>query len=270
MACQPYPIGFKYGASYRRVAGGIKDRRLIGILAFTLLASLGDKVEVWMSQAFYPALSLLLFLGSMGLPIPEDIPLIAAGVVMRTHDVGATWEGVIGTGLCFVLSGDIVLYTLGRRWGKDVVNHRSVSWILTPKRFERMTAKFHRFGALMCFFGRLVMGVRAAMCLTAGATRYPFYKFIIADALGAAITVPMFVWLGYWFAGMIPTLRAYLRGVTWTIFVALLIIISVLVLIHKIRKSIPKREAPGEHEISAKKEPHVSPPQRKLPRGEAV
>lgn len=244
---------------------------MICILALTLLASLGDKVEAWMSQAFYPALSFLLFLGSMGLPIPEDVPLIAAGVVMRTHDVGATWQGVILTALCFVLSGDIVLYTLGRRWGKDVVNHRSVSWILTPSRFELMTERFHRYGILMCFFGRLVMGVRAAMCLTAGATRYPFYRFIFADALGATVTVPMFVWLGYWFAGMIPTLRAYMRGVTWGVFVALLIIVGVAVLIHKIRKSIPAREVDVvKRDVDVAKTSRSTPPSKKLPRGEAV
>lgn len=239
---------------------------MIGILAFTLLASLGDTIEAWMSHAFYPALAFLLFLGSMGMPIPEDIPLIAAGVVMRTHDVGATWQGVILTALCFVLSGDIILYTLGRRWGKDVVNHRSVSWILTPDRFERMTLQFHRYGVLVCFFGRLVMGIRAAMCLTAGATRYPFYRFILADALGAAITVPMFVWLGYWFAGMIPTLRAYMRGITWGIFVALLIIVGVLIVVHKIRKSIPRRESAP---VGRDSQP-VSPPPAKLPSREAV
>src|SRR5574337_59388 len=62
------------------------------------------------------------------------------------------------------------------------------------------------------------MGVRAAMCLTAGVTRFPFWRFFLADLTAALLSVPLFIWMGYWFANAIPTLRSYLHVVQWGLF----------------------------------------------------
>jgi hypothetical protein len=57
------------------------------------------------------------------------------------------------------------------------------------------------------------MFIRALMCLTAGATRFPYWKFFLADFAGACLSVPFFVVLGYWFAHMVPTLLANMKSV---------------------------------------------------------
>ena len=126
----------------------------------------------------------------------------------------ASWTGTLLVALAGVMTGDLVLYMLGRRWGADVVNHRSVRWIVTPDRFQRLSRRFRVHGTWFCFFGRFLMGVRAAMCLTAGATHFPYWRFFLADFTGALLSVPLFVCLGYWFAGMIPTLQMYVTGRT--------------------------------------------------------
>ncbi len=165
-----------------------------------------------MQQAFYPSLLSILVIASLGIPIPEDIPLVAAGVLLRTHPGIATWPGTVAVGLIGIMTGDLVLYTLGKHWGPGVVNHRRVRWMITPERFTRVSRHFRRHGTWFCFFGRFIVGVRAVMCMTAGATRFPYWRFFLADFAGALLSVPLFVFLGYWFAGMIPTLRVYLGG----------------------------------------------------------
>ncbi len=164
----------------------------------------------WMEHAYYPSLLLVFIIASLGVPIPEDIPLIAAGVLIRTHPEIATWIPTFIVAGIGIMSGDVVLYSLGRRWGRGVFGHRSVSWLITPARLEKISESFHRHGTWMVFFGRLFVGIRAAMCLTAGITRFPFWRFLLADAAGAALSIPVFVGLGYAFAGMLPLLRAYL------------------------------------------------------------
>src|SRR5512135_3087292 len=96
----------------------------------TLLSAVGDvaRVQDWMSQAFYPAMLVILVAASLGVPIPEDIPLLAAGVLLHEQPDIASWRGTIFVALVGIMSGDLVLYLLGRRWGADVVNHRSVRW----------------------------------------------------------------------------------------------------------------------------------------------
>ena len=145
------------------------------LIIATLLSSLD--IQSWMLNAFYPVLLLVLVAASLGVPIPEDVPLIAAGVILSQQPDAATWGGTLSIALLGIMCGDVVLYVLGGLWGVEVCQHRWVNWLITPARLEKMTLKFNRYGMWMCFFGRFFMGVRAAMCITAGVTRLPFLAF---------------------------------------------------------------------------------------------
>src|SRR3954454_2383194 len=60
----------------------------------------------------------LLFSCGLGMPLPEDIPLLVAGMLIGSghmHFAGAAvfaWCGIIG--------GDCVLYYMGRRFGLNI------------------------------------------------------------------------------------------------------------------------------------------------------
>jgi membrane protein DedA with SNARE-associated domain len=208
------------------------------LLALSALLSISEEaaLEGWMQQAFYPVLLSILVLASLGVPIPEDVPLIVSGVLLRTHPGIASWPGMLLVALVGVMIGDLVLYTLGRRWGRDVASHRSVSWLITPKRFAWATGEFHRYGMWFCFFGRFMMGVRAAMCLTAGATHFPYWRFFLADFTAALLSVPLLTYLGYWFAGMIPTLQEYLTAAQAVLWGGGALAILVLMLLYRRRR----------------------------------
>ncbi|MFO0840552.1 MAG: DedA family protein [Phycisphaerae bacterium] len=206
-----------------------------------MLAALSDDaVRAWMEHAFYPALLGILAVASLGLPIPEDVPLIAAGVILHTHPGVASWLGTIFVALLGIMSGDVFLYSAGRRWGRDVFKHRSVSWLITPVRLEAMSQRFHRNGTWMCFVGRFFVGIRAVMCITAGVTRFPFWRFFLADLGGALLSIPLFVGLGYAFAGMLPKLRHYMVGVNSGIAVVAALLIAGFVW-YEVRKHRRKR-----------------------------
>jgi membrane protein DedA with SNARE-associated domain len=57
----------------------------------------------------------LLFLGSLGVPIPEEMSISAAAVL--SHAGLARWWGALPVCLLGVLSGDVVLYWVGWHWG---------------------------------------------------------------------------------------------------------------------------------------------------------
>ncbi len=217
--------------SYSPAAGRTWHSDVFLATGLTILAlAAGGTVQGLMETAFYPALLGILVLASLGLPIPEDVPLIAAGVILQTHEGVATWPGAIIVSLIGIMSGDLVLYSLGRRWGRDVVRHRWVRTLITPDRFDKMAARFHYHGLWMCFCGRFIMGVRAMMCITAGATRYPYWKFFLADFAGALLSVPAFILLGYYFAGALPALRRTLGQAQWLVLAVVVLALLAYVL----------------------------------------
>jgi membrane protein DedA with SNARE-associated domain len=70
-----------------------------------------------------------------------------------------------------------------------------------------------RHGHLAIFYARFLAGVRALVYLTAGSTGVSPRRFMIYDALGALISVPIAVSLGYFFGGQIDLAIGYLGGV---------------------------------------------------------
>lgn len=230
----------------RRSGKGFVRPILIATLVLGFVGVGGAPIEAWMGQAFYPTLLLVLIVASLGIPIPEDVPLIAAGVLLKTHPDVGTWAGTLFIAMLGIMSGDLVLYYAGKKWGSDVVTHRFVRWLITPRRFRKTSASFRRYGMWYCFFGRFIMGVRSVMCITAGATRFPYWKFFIADCCGALLSVPFFVWLGYVCADMIPTLEAYLTGVKGALFLAVLLVVIGLVVTYRVRSYRRGRAELGE------------------------
>lgn len=199
-----------------------------------ILAAFSDaQIQEWLMQGFYPMLAGILIIASLGVPIPEDVPLIASGIVLHEHPAAATWFGTILVAMTCILSGDMFLYTLGRRWGRTVFNHRSVSWLITRERMEWADRHFHRYGGWMVFFGRMVAGVRAVMCITAGVTRFPFHRFLLADFGGALVSVPTFIALGYAFAGALPTLRRYLLGAQGALLIIAVVVAAILIYVKR-------------------------------------
>lgn len=50
----------------------------------------------------------------------------------------------------------------------------------------------------MVAVGRMLAGIRGAMVVTAGTSRFNFVKFVIADGLAAIASGGTFFYLGYW------------------------------------------------------------------------
>jgi len=169
------------------------------------------RVRHWIERGSYPALFALLFSAGLGVPLPEDIPLIASGILISHHRMSLAlaaplaWLGIIG--------GDCVLYALGYHFGEKIVNVPLIGRHVTLARLKRAERLFLKYGAVMVFLGRMFMGIRGAMVVTAGTARFKFIKFIIADGLGAVCSGGLFMWLGYWGGEYGPEMRQSIHAV---------------------------------------------------------
>ena len=79
-----------------------------------------------LARSTYTGILVTLLLGSLGVPIPEEMPIAAAGIL--SHEGLARWWLALPVCLLGVLSGDVVLYWVGRHWGEHVLAWRVVRW----------------------------------------------------------------------------------------------------------------------------------------------
>ena len=151
----------------------------------------------------------VLLLASLGVPIPEEAPIIAMAVL--SHEGAARWW--IALPVCFVgvLSGDVVLYFAGRHWGERLLNWRIVRLVLTPDREEQIKTAYRRHAIKTVLTARHIMGLRAAAFLTAGIAHVPFWKFFLADAGAALVSVPLGFGLAYYFTDQLEAVLQDVR-----------------------------------------------------------
>lgn len=145
----------------------------------------------------YLAVLLLLLACGFGIPIPEDITLVAGGVIAG---IGAANVHVMClVGLAGVLAGDSLMFWVGRHYGERARQLRWVAWLLTPRRYMRIEQLYRRHGNRLMFIARFLPGLRTPIYLTAGMTRrVPFWRFFALDGLAAVLSVPIWVYLGYY------------------------------------------------------------------------
>jgi membrane protein DedA with SNARE-associated domain len=158
-----------------------------------LIAGLSGNSELLL----YAALFVLLTLCGLGLPLPEDIPLIAAGYLSHTGDMKLPIAMVVA--MTAVLLGDTFIFLIGRKWGLSILSHRWMRRILPESRLEKVRLYFTKYGDYTIFFARFIVGFRAATFWAAGTLKVPYAKFILFDGLAALVSVPAFVFIGWYF-----------------------------------------------------------------------
>jgi membrane protein DedA with SNARE-associated domain len=176
----------------------------------------------------YLGLFILLILGTLGFPFPEDSILILNGFLVARCVVDPLAASlVVYTGL---LMTDYSLYWVGRTYGRDVIEITRFRKIMTPERLSRLEVKFQRWGGLVVFFGRLLLGVRAQIFLTAGVLRISRIEFLIFDGLSAAIMVVFWGAVGFYGDHGIHVVEAKVRRIEHVVMMILVLIIAAAVM----------------------------------------
>ncbi len=178
----------------------------------------------------YGAVFLLVAVESLGVPLPGETALIAAGVYAgHSHRLDpwaifavASAAAIVGDNIGFWI-GDKGGYRLARRWGKKVR--------LDERKLKIGRYVFDRHGMKVVFFGRFVSILRTYAAFLAGTSRMRWRRFLPANALGGI------VWAG------IYTLVSYEAGTTFRHFsgtidlilgaAAVVVIVVVLLLVRR-------------------------------------
>lgn len=178
----------------------------------------------------YAGIFLVVILGNIGLPVPEETVLAVAGYLV--------WSGrlqflpVLIVALVSAVAGDSFGYWLGRRYGRAPVE-RYARWLLRPGRTEVAESFVNRYGALAVCIARFVGGFRFLAGPLAGAVGLPFRLFLLGNLLGAVLFVPYAVGIGYAIGYGLGPYVAYVRhalgGIGHVVLVLAIIVVGALV-----------------------------------------
>ena len=153
----------------------------------------------------YLGIILFLVLTGCGLPIPEEVPIVLAGVLSSQGRMEP--EFAFAACLFGALLGDSVMYAIGYHFGHGLLlKHPKLGKIVGAEREEYFEQAILRHGFKVMLLARFMVGIRGPVYLAAGVVRMPFRKFILWDLVCATLVVTTCFALSYFYGQQITEL----------------------------------------------------------------
>jgi membrane protein DedA with SNARE-associated domain len=201
----------------------------------------------------YSAIVGMLLICGLGVPLPEDITLIAAGILSAVGSI-SLW-GAMAAGFFGVLAGDAFLYTVGRTYGRRAFELPVIRTIMTPRRVSLAERKIMRNSHFICFTARFLPGLRSPIFLMAGIMGVRPLTFYCLDGLAALISVPIWVYVGHWVGENLDMAFKIAERVQLSFAGGIAIVVITYFVVRRIRK---RRRAQRLSQRMAQ-DPHLNP-----------
>lgn len=177
-------------------------------------------LEFFKQYAYQPGLvyafiTCFMFASSFGLPIPEELTLVSAGLVayMAHHpeEFPPPYPGAEGVNtvtlsiVCFlaVFGSDLVVFLLGKIFGGRIIKTKFFQKQVAGSGFDKINSWFQKYGGWACGIFRFTPGLRFPGHLSCGLLGIPVWKFCAIDGLAALISVPTQVWIVATYGGTV-------------------------------------------------------------------
>jgi len=191
-------------------------------------------VSAYIEHFTYLGLLAVLILCGLGLPLPEDAALLAGGFLV--HRGVTRYPITLAVSLIGVVTGDVSLFFLGRRFGMGLLRYFGLGHPGSQDRVAYWQDFMRRHGHRAIFYGRFFAGLRALIYLSAGSLGVPPSRFFFFDVLGALISVPVVVSLGYLFGNELESVLRYIGGAERVV----LLVASLSIMVYATRLLIPR------------------------------
>ncbi len=187
--------------------------------------SIAQVIETW----GYVAIFVFVFAGNLGLPVPEESVVLAAGFVAGRAILSL--KAVILVAFLSAVVGDNFGYMLGRTGGRQVLLRAAGSSNWLRCRYLRFKSFFEAHGNKTIFLARFVAGLRFVAGPMAGAMRMPFWRFFGWNICGAAVWCTAVAYLGFFLGDEWETVaRQFHAAVPWVMLGAAVLVAAVYTL----------------------------------------
>jgi membrane protein DedA with SNARE-associated domain len=146
----------------------------------------------------YLGIVVFLVLTGCGMPLPEEVAIILAGVLSAQGHLNP-WLAFVAC-LVGALLGDSIIYAIGHRWGHSLLSyHPRLAKLLGAEREKRFEEAIEQHALKVMLLSRFLIGVRGPVYLATGVVRLPFRRFLLYDVICATLVVGLFFGLSYLF-----------------------------------------------------------------------
>jgi membrane protein DedA with SNARE-associated domain len=190
----------------------------------------------------YLGITVFLILTGCGLPLPEEVAIIAAGVAAGRGALDP-W-GALAACLVGAIVGDSAMYLIGRRFGKGILERHPI-WckLINANREKQIEEHLKKHGAKMILLARFLIGLRSPFYFAAGVLKVNYLRFLVTDTICALFVVSMFFGLTYFFGKQIWEWIHDVEALI-TIAVVLAIIVAIVIyFVHRRGKRLIEAEA---------------------------
>lgn len=147
-------------------------------------------VSPYIDDYGYVAVALLVLLGNLGIPVPNEATVVVAAIYSVSDDL-ALLPVLLVCWTAAVL-GESAAFAIGRYGGRPLAIRLGRRFGVTHDALDRVEGFYERRGSLTVAVGRFVPVLRRLNGLVAGVTAMSWQGFLISNAVGAAI------WVGVW------------------------------------------------------------------------
>jgi membrane protein DedA with SNARE-associated domain len=160
----------------------------------------------------------VLFFTGIGIPpLPEEGGILYAASVAAAEGTPARWWFAWPAASLGIMCADAVLYGIGRAWGPALFNYRWVQRLVKAERRQRFERRFQEHGIKILLTARFLPPLRTGVFIVAGALRYSFLRFLLADSIYALFGVGLFFAVGAGIVAMLDVIRQWVGH--WTPYV---------------------------------------------------
>jgi membrane protein DedA with SNARE-associated domain/rhodanese-related sulfurtransferase len=177
-----------------------------------------------LSQHGYTILFAIVFLESVGLPVPSALALLVAG--------GASARGSLylplaaGSALLAFVVGDTMMFLMGRYTGWWLLGVLCRLSLNPESCILRSADSFYRRGRTVLVFAKFVPGINTMAPPLAGSMNMRFGQFFGLDLTGASLYVTAYLSVGFLFSDALGSItkdyQVFSRVLSWALIVAVL------------------------------------------------
>ena len=192
----------------------------------------------------YWAVLAVVALESLGIPLPGETILIAASVYAGAGRINVV--AVAAVGFVAAVIGDNIGFALGHFGGRALALRWGRYVFLTEERLDKAAAFFDRHGAWIITVARFIEGLRQANGIVAGISGMHWLRFLVFNALGAALWVGTWVSVGYLAGSHIDSIYSYITRYSYYALIVAGLVVVALIARHLLRRRRARRPpAPG-------------------------
>jgi len=138
-------------------------------------------IAAWLATWGYLGIFVSVFIGNLGIPVPEETVMIAAGFLANRNILDLRYVYVVV--ILSAVTGDCCGFIIGRTGGQRLLVRLASKSKFIRTRYERLQLFFQTHGSRAVFMAR--------------ACGMPFFQFLGWNVLGALVWCSLVVTVGY-------------------------------------------------------------------------